>query len=132
MGSTLVLNECEDGPTRHACPCMHTLQLHRLLLVLVLLLEAGLEGADLHLIFGGRLLPLVQLSGDAAEVGLQGGDVALPLVVGVVHGLAEQDDLLLGVVELLTGGADGVLPLLPQGLHISLQLLQLGYAPQSK
>lgn len=33
--------------------------------------------------------------------------------------------LLLGGVELLSGAADGALPLLPQCLHISLQLAEL-------
>lgn len=35
--------------------------------------------------------------------------------------------LLLGGVELLSGGADGALPLLPQCLHVSLQLPELSY-----
>lgn len=37
----------------------------------------------------------------------------------------ESQYLLLGRVQLLSGGGDGVLPLLPQSLHVSLQLPQL-------
>lgn len=35
--------------------------------------------------------------------------------------------LLLGRVQLFPGGADGALPLLPQSLHVCLQLPQLSY-----
>lgn len=110
-----------------SCTPVCTLQLGRFGLVLALLLEAGLESADLQLIFSGCLLPLVQFGSDAAEVILKGGDLALALAGGLVHGPAEHEDLLLGVVQLLASVADGVLPLLPQALHVSLQLLQLGY-----
>lgn len=45
---------------------------------------------------------------------------------------AEQPYLLLGGVQILPGAADGALPLLPQGLHVGLQLPELSCTTQSQ
>lgn len=102
-----------------------TLELASSFLVLALELEAGLQVADLHFILDCRLSPFVQFGGDNAQVSLQGGDLSFPLGGGGLHGVPENQDLLLGAVQLLAGGADSVLSLLTQSLHIRLELRQL-------
>lgn len=61
--------------------------------VLLLLREGLLQPADLLLVLGGRAPPVVQLRAHAAQVGLQGGDLALALQRGGLHGVPQDKNL---------------------------------------
>lgn len=79
--------------TQRLCSSLLTLQLAGGALLLLLLREGLLQPADLLLVLGCRAPPVVQLGAHAAEVGLQGGDLALPLQRGSLHGVPQDKDL---------------------------------------
>lgn len=61
----------------------------------VLLLREGLlQPADLLLVLGRRAPPVVQLWAHAAQVGLQGGNLALTLRRGGLHGVPQDENLM--------------------------------------
>lgn len=70
-----------------------TLQLTGSALLLLLLSEGVLQPADLLLVFGSRALPVLQLGAHSAQVRLQGGELALALSRGRLHGVSQDDDL---------------------------------------
>lgn len=70
-----------------------TLQLGGRALLLLLLCEGLLQPADLLLVLGGRVSPVLQLRSYAAKVGLQGSNLALTLQRGSLHGIPQDENL---------------------------------------
>lgn len=73
-----------------------TLQLAGRVLLLLLLSKGLLQPADLLLVLGRRAPPMLQLRAHAAQVRLQGGDLALTLGCGSLHGVSQDENLTAG------------------------------------
>lgn len=71
-----------------------TLQLVGGVFLLLLLCEGLLQPTDLLLVLGGRAPPVLQLGSHAAQIGLQGSDLTLPLRRGCLHGVPQNENLM--------------------------------------
>lgn len=93
INKSLRFQKTEQKTSKHTHTQL-TLQLVGAVVLLLLLCEGLLQPTNLLLVFGGRAPPVLQLRPHAAQVGLQGRDLPLPLRCGCLHGVPQDKNLM--------------------------------------